>query len=321
MHRGFGDARTNLARVDRMLDAFRAARLAPRGFSPPNSTYSSDLAPLLARFRYVRLGYQERGLRFYPEPRGDGVLVPVSYYTDFLQRYVGPEECARLLARFCRWAEATSVLAVPCFHPCLWPEPLARFLDQAGGDVWEATLGELTDWWTRRRAALAAVATGGEAAPADLALVRATPAERLAALRPRDGALRGDARPRTARVVVGEREVSVVAAMAEPAADVDIPLARRWRALGWLPGPLRRAASRALLPVANETGMHGCLYRDLGVAAEVTRGALRLPVVAADEPVMVRHPVGADAGRAARRLVRRLVVPALARLRPDRTSA
>src|SRR5205823_1082024 len=83
---------------------------------------------LLARFRYVRLGYQERGLRFYPEPRGDGVLVPVSYYTDFLQRYVGPEECARLLARFCRWAEATSVLAVPCFHPCLWPEPLARFL-------------------------------------------------------------------------------------------------------------------------------------------------------------------------------------------------
>ena len=321
VHRGFGDARTNLARVDRMLDAFRAARLAPRGFSPPNSTYSSDLAPLLARFRYVRLGYQERGLRFYPEPRGDGVLVPVSYYTDFLQRYVGPEECARLLARFCRWAEATSVLAVPCFHPCLWPEPLARFLDQAGGDVWEATLGELTDWWTRRRAALAAVATGGEAAPADLALVRATPAERLAALRPRDGALRGDARPRTARVVVGEREVSVVAAMAEPAADVDIPLAGRWRALGWLPGPLRRAASRALLPVANETGMHGCLYRDLGVAAEVTRGALRLPVVAADEPVMVRHPVGADAGRAARRLVRRLVVPALARLRPDRTSA
>src|SRR5438046_690978 len=258
VHRGFGDARTNLARVDRMLDAFRAARLAPRGFSPPNSTYSSDLAPLLARFRYVRLGYQERGLRFYPEPRGDGVLVPVSYYTDFLQRYVGPEECARLLARFCRWAEATSVLAVPCFHPCLWPEPLARFLDQAGGDVREATLGELTDWWTRRRAALAAVATGGEAAPADLALVRATPAERLAALRPRDGALRGDARPRTARVVVGEREVSVVAAMAEPAADVDIPLARRWRVLGWLPGPLRRAASRALLPVSNETGMHGC---------------------------------------------------------------
>src|SRR5205823_104338 len=88
---------------------------------------------------------------------------------------------------------------------------------------WEATLGELTDWWTRRRAALAAVATGGEAAPADLALVRATPAERLAALRPRDGALRGDARPRTARVVVGEREVSVVAAMAEPACGPTVP--------------------------------------------------------------------------------------------------
>ncbi|TMA62476.1 MAG: hypothetical protein E6J68_14045, partial [Deltaproteobacteria bacterium] len=88
VHRGFADARTNLARVDRMLETFRAAGLTPRGFSPPNSTYSSELAPLLARFRYVRLGYQERALRFYPQARADGVLVPVSYYTDFLQRYV-----------------------------------------------------------------------------------------------------------------------------------------------------------------------------------------------------------------------------------------
>src|SRR5436305_1695969 len=76
VHRGFADARTNLARVDRMLETFRAAGLTPRGFSPPNSTYSSELAPLLARFRYVRLGYQERTLRFYPHARADGVLVP-----------------------------------------------------------------------------------------------------------------------------------------------------------------------------------------------------------------------------------------------------
>ena len=31
VHRGFADARTNLARVDRMLETFRAAGLTPRG--------------------------------------------------------------------------------------------------------------------------------------------------------------------------------------------------------------------------------------------------------------------------------------------------
>src|SRR5437764_1116126 len=308
VHRGFADARTNLARVDRMLETFRAAGLTPRGFSPPNSTYSSELAPLLARFRYVRLGYQERALRFYPHARADGVLVPVSYYTDFLQRYVGPEECARLLGRFCTWAEATSVLAVPCFHPCLWPEPLRRFLEAPGGEAWEATLVELSDWWMRRRRALAAVSAAGEgAAPPELVLVRATPAERLAALRPPDGQARAAPRSRAAvRVAIGERQVSVVPAADAPAAAVEVPLARGWRPLGWLPGPLRRVASRTLVRVVNETGMHGCFYRDLGLSAEIVGGALRLPVVAADEPVLVRHRVAADLRRGARGLVRRL---------------
>ncbi|TMA49322.1 MAG: hypothetical protein E6J83_01915 [Deltaproteobacteria bacterium] len=308
VHRGFADARTNLTRVDRMLETFRAAGLTPRGFSPPNSTYSSELAPLLARFSYVRIGYQERALRFYPHARADGLLVPVSYYTDFLQRYVGPEECARLLRRFCTWAEATSVLAVPCFHPCLWPEPLRRFLEAPGGEAWEATLVELSDWWMRRRRALAAVSAAGEgAAPPDLVLVRATPAERLAALQPPDGkALAAPRSSAAVRVAIGERQVSVVPATDDPAAAVEVPLAPRWRPLGWLPGPLRRAASRALVRVVNETGMHGCFYRDLGLSAEIVGGALRLPVVAADEPVLVRHRVAADVRRAARGLVRRL---------------
>ena len=58
--------------------------------------------------------------------------------------------------------------------------------------------------------------------------------------------------------------------------------------------------------VVNETGMHGCFYRDLGLSAEIVGGAPRLPVVAADEPVLVRHRVAADVRRAARGLVRRL---------------
>src|SRR5437899_176292 len=55
VHRGFADARTNLTRVDRMLETFRAAGLTPRGFSPPNSTYSSELAPRLGPFSDVRI--------------------------------------------------------------------------------------------------------------------------------------------------------------------------------------------------------------------------------------------------------------------------
>src|SRR5262245_25758507 len=48
VHRTFADPRTALERIDRMLAAFRAAGLAPRGFSPPNTIYPAPLAPLLA---------------------------------------------------------------------------------------------------------------------------------------------------------------------------------------------------------------------------------------------------------------------------------
>jgi hypothetical protein len=309
VHRPFDDPATNLARVDRMLAAFRAAGLAPRGFSPPNLTYTSPLGPLAERFGHLRLGYQERGLRFFPEPLGAGFVTSVSYYPDFMQRYVGPAEYARLLARFCAWAEGTSTLAVPCFHPCLWTEPLRAFLDAPPGSAWETTLAEVIDWWAHRRRALATVAERGEdAAPPDVVLVRSTPAARLASLRPIDGERRVTSGPRAAaRVRVAGRAVRVVPAADAPAAPVDVPLGAAWRAVGWLPGGLRRATSRALVRVANKNGLHACFYRDLGLAPDVRGGTLRLPLVAADEPVMVTHPVAADLGRAARRFARRLV--------------
>lgn len=308
VHRTFDDPETDLPRIDRMLDAFRAAGFAPRGFSPPNTVYGSPLPPLLERFSYVRIGYQERALRFFPEAVGRGFQISASYYPDFMQRYVGTAEYTRLLARFCGWAEATSTLAIPCFHPCLWPEPLHAFLDAPVGDVWETTLAEVIDWWAHRRRALVQVAEAGEgAAPPDVVLVRATPAARIASLRPVDGERPVTTGPRAAsRVTVDGRAVRVVPAAEAPAASVDVPLGLGWRPVGWLPGRLRRATSRALIRVTNKNGLHACFYQDLGVAPDVHRGSLRLPVVAGDEPVMVTYPVAADLGRFARRVARRL---------------
>jgi len=291
VHRQFADARTNLSRVDRMLAAFLAAGLEPRGFSPPNLTYTSDTGPLLERFAYVRLGYQEHSLSFFPGTFARGTLTSVSYYPDFLHRYVGPEEYARLLGRFCRWAEMTGVLAVPCFHPCLWSEPLRRYLDAPPGNAWEATMAEVVGWWRHRERVLAAVACGKENTVPDVVLVESPPARRLAALAAVDAEpeLTSPAR-RVARVDVAGREVRVVPAVAAPVAGVDIPLGQTWKALGWLPGPVRRAASRALVSVANKNGVHACLYKTLGLTPEIVGGALRLPLVAADEPLMLIRP-------------------------------
>jgi len=301
VHRHFDDERTNLLRIDRMRDAFRASGVEARGFSPPYSTYTSALAPLCARFAYVRRGYQERTLRFFPQAVQGATLCSVSYYPDFLQRYVGAEEYARLLGRFCTWAAATSVLAVPCFHPCLWPEPLRCFLDLPLGAAWETTLAQATDWWSHRGRALEAMATAGEsAAPPDLVLARATPAERLAALRPLDGEPAVAPRLRSAtRVVVGGRRVRVVPAADGPASAVEVPLASVWRPLGWLPARLRRN----LVRVANKSGVHACLYGELGLAPEIVDGAVRLPVVAADEPLLMVRPTLADLRAVVRRAV------------------
>jgi len=308
VHRPFVDPATNLARVDRMCDAFRRAGFDPRGFSPPNLTYDSALAPLFARFGYVRIGYQERALRFFPYAVADGLVAGVSFYPDFLHRYVGAEEYARLLRRFCAWAAATSVLAVPCFHPCLWSEPLRRFLEAPADDVWQATLAEVVDWWRHRTCALADVAArGAAAAPPDLSLVDTSPAARLAALRPVNGEpkLAPGLRP-VSHIRIAGRAVGVIPAADAPAAPVDVRLGAAWRPVGWLPAPLRRAAGRALVRVANKNGLHAWLYGDLGVAPDIRAGALRLPLVAPDEPIMVSRPAVDELRRLGRGAARRL---------------
>jgi len=184
----FDDPATNLGRIDHMLDAFHAAGLTPRGFSPPNTVYSSPLGPLLERFSYVRIGYQERALRFFPEAVGRGFQTSASYYPDFMQRYGrdrGVHPAARALLRLGRGDVDPRDPVLPSLPVA---DPLHAFLDAPVGGVWETTLAEVLDWWAHRQRALAAVAEAGEgAAPPDVVLVRSTPAARLASLRPVDG--------------------------------------------------------------------------------------------------------------------------------------
>jgi hypothetical protein len=300
VHRSFNDPETNLGRVDRMLGEFLAAGHDPRGFSPPNLAYNSPLAPLFARFEYLRLGFQERGLRFFPTDDG-GVTVAVSYYTDFLQRYVGAEEYGRLLGRFCRWAAASGVLAVPCIHPAVWPASLRACLESVPADgVWETTLAEVAAWWTRRRGAIAALGRG-EVPPADVVVRESTPAARLAALEPPEEETHAPtARGPASVVTVSGRGYRVLPAAEEPSATTEVPLSSSWQGLDWLPRGLRGVASRALVQVANRSGLHACYYRDLGLTPEIHHGSVHLPLTAPEEPLILTHPVMSDLRRLAR---------------------
>ena len=310
VHRPFADPRTNLERVDRMCAAFRAGGCALAGFSPPNLVYTSPLEPLLERFAHVRIGYQERGFGFFPTAVAGGVVTGVSYYPDYMHRYVGTDEYVRLLRRYCDWAVATSSLAVPCFHPAVFPDALRRWVETPSTPAWEATLADVATWWQRRAHAIETIATtDASALPADVVLVCATPAARLAALTPPDAMRAVPEQRRAARQVqIAGHAYRVVPPAPAPAAAVEVPLGAPWRAIGWLPGALRRRAARTLLPVANKNGLHAAFYADLGLVPDVAGGSLVLPVVAADEPLMLAAPAARD--------VRRLVGSTLRRLTP-----
>ena len=61
-----------------------------------------------------------------------------------------------------------------------------------------------------------------------------------------------------------------------------------------------------LVRVANKSGVHACFYGELGLAPEIVDGAIRLPVVAAGEPLMMIHPALEGLRAVGRRVARRL---------------
>jgi hypothetical protein len=285
VHLPFGDDASNLSRVDRMLEQFHAAGWTLAGFSPPNLVYSSALAPLAERFRHLRLGYQGTSWRLFPT-RADALIVTrVSFYTDFLHRYVGASECGRLLAAADGWASDVRGMSVPCFHPGLWTEPLQAYLQQATTPAWEAPLVEVAAWWEGRHAALERLRAGQAAAEPRLRLLSQRVDERLAALlhavtgrRADDDALR-----EPARVEVGRRSFVVVPASPAAAIDHSVPLDTGWSAGRWLPAWYRRRALR----VANGGGVTAGLYAALPVGPSIRGGTVHLPVVVPDEPILL----------------------------------
>ena len=66
VHIPFDNNDTNEARIETMWSRFGAAGRHPNGFSPPYLAYSSPRASLAARFSYLRIGYMEKELLFFP---------------------------------------------------------------------------------------------------------------------------------------------------------------------------------------------------------------------------------------------------------------
>lgn len=285
VHKPFGDDATNLGRVDAMVSAFADEGRGVEGFSPPNLIYSSSLAPLSNRFRHLRLGYQGQSWRFFPT-RTDGLVVTrVSFYTDFLHRYVGHDECGRLLASADAWSASTRALSVPCFHPGLWSGPVDAYLRHTPPPAWETTLREIAAWWERRAAALLRLHEGVASREAALRLVESTTDARVTALlgAARD-ATTAPAPAGPARWVgVAKRQFVVVPAAARPAVDVQVRLGGAWPLATVLPSPWRRR----LLRVANGGGVTAGLYAALGARPDVRAGGVRLPMVVPDEPMLL----------------------------------
>lgn len=294
VHEQFSNDATNLSRVDAMCEAFAQAGWPLRGFSPPNLVWSSAIEPLATRFEHLRFGYQGPTWRIFPTRLGETIVTRISFYTDFLHRYVGHEETGRLIASADVWATETRGMSVPCFHPGLWTEPMRAYLRTPVPTAWEATLADITSWWRRRHVALARLARGEAVVEPGLRVVPEGIDARIAALldgvTSRTGEAAGQGRS-VRQVEVAKRPYTVV-----PAADesgVDVPLGRSWAWAGVMPSSWRRA----LLRVANRGGVTAGLYSALPLAPGLRGAAAQVPWRVRDEPLLLTPVRWRELGR------------------------
>jgi hypothetical protein len=293
VHLPFLDGRDNARRIAAMLDGFRAEGRVPLGFSPPMLTYSSPLEELTDRFAYVRLGYMEPEMLFFPAPAGAALRLPVSYYTDYLLRYVDPARFADFLVGYLGWTAACGTLAVLCFHPVQFPHAADTVAARRPPGLWCATLADVSAWWRRRQAAFTA-ARRGETTSGVAGEVTAWPErlERLARRAPAPAEPAPGIELQTRPSPRGPVHVVVNDAPAARA-DVEIAVALPQRHLAWLPGRLAERLCRRQLRIWNKSGFHAALYSTLRYRPALTidrrAGCVRLtlPVVAAREPLVI----------------------------------
>ena len=285
VHQPFANDETNLRRVDAMMERFATAGWDLTGFSPPNLIYSSPIAPLASRFRHLRLGYQGNSWRFFPTRVDDLAVTRVSFYTDFLHRYVGPAECGRLLVAADAWSSGVRGMSVPCFHPGLWTEPLHAYLDQVAPPAWEASLRDLAVWWGDRHRAVERAARGDAIGEPRVRLVAQSVDERAAALRreERPAVPTRDAVAGVGRVEVGRRSYVVVPAGRDATTGVEVPLDAAWSTARWLPAWCRAR----VIKVANGGGVTAGLYGALSLTPTVQGASVRVPLAVPEEPVLL----------------------------------
>ena len=300
VHVPFDDPSRNWTRVEEMCRSFNRVELQPAGFSPPNLVYTSPVQNLMARFRYVRMGYMEKELLFYPQRFGGGVLIPVSFYPDHALKYVAPETFAAMTDTFLAWSRELGGLSVLCFHPTLYPGAFEPYLHRRHDGEWAVTLRELSRWWNRRRQAiLDCRATGRHDGPEELPLSSelADYRDRLDRLNSLSGSIPWGASSRDSRTHIPANAVSNLIVI-----DNTLGPARR-NVQAEVPPPFwglrfcpRRVAERILrtgIRIDAKNGFHACFYGNLGLKAEYQINGswnLRIPFLAANELLIIRKP-------------------------------
>jgi len=284
VHTVFNGAATNEIRVASMTASFQAAGLAPRGFSPPNLVYTSSLERLSTSFDYLRIGYMERELLFFPTLRHGVVEIPVSFYPDHALKYVADDVYHSMMDTYLRWATSRGALAVLCFHPALFPDAYTPYLGRQDSGVWRPTLSELATWWRQRRSWMDAARRGEIAAAptsaGQLALKRDQVVARTASLVPtqmrhaESAVSFGEGRLDRTTIVVANTSATLVRDVAIPA----VTARSSWP---------ERSGSSGIPKVVAKNGFHACFYGRLGFDLSRSAGSLRAPFVAANEYLLL----------------------------------
>jgi hypothetical protein len=290
VHVPFDNARTNEARIDTMWKRFVAAGFAPQGFSPPYLAYTSPRATLTRRFGYLRMGYMERELLFFPRFADGGIVSGVSFYPDHALKYVAPSRFHSMIERYLTWSRNRGFLATLCFHPALFPDAYRPYLPRQEAGVWRATMADIASWWRVREQTLVKLRDGDPIETIGLVLSREAPAARVRRLMAHDvDAVQNDDDRSLDYSRSGAGATVVYNPSDRIARDVQLPRGEVSRESP--PGELR-GHEQPLVEVNTKNGFHGCFYGRLGFEARLNGDAtsLYLPFVAGNE-YLVSKPV------------------------------
>ena len=301
VHIPFDNNDTNEARIETMWSRFGAAGRHPNGFSPPYLAYSSPRASLAARFSYLRIGYMEKELLFFPRLSGGVVVSGVSFYPDHALKYVPGSLFHSMIDRYLSWSRSRGFLATLCFHPALFPDAYRPYLQRQDIGVWRATMADIASWWRLRERTLFGLHSGagaGVAVDRRLVFTRQEPSARIRTLTSddRDAAPTENGQsPELRRSTFGT--TVVCNATSRLAQHTELSTGDVFQR-----PPRRRFRQRGTMSVAVNTknGFHGCFYGRLGFEAQVNGDVLRLPFLAANEYLVVGSGprLGAAAHRA-----------------------